>query len=57
MKQDLIEALKQLGRGRIDAAEAIAEMLMPEPKAVDLSLPLDKLIEAEEAKAAETKAD
>ena len=30
MKEQLIEALKQLGRGRIDAAEVIAELLMPE---------------------------
>ena len=30
MKQALIEALKQLGRGRVDAAEVIADLLMPE---------------------------
>jgi hypothetical protein len=41
MKQELIEALKQLGRGRIDAAEAIAELLMPEP--VTFSVPLAAL--------------
>lgn len=29
-KEQLIEALKQLGRGRLDAAETIAELLMPE---------------------------
>ncbi|MBA3773820.1 MAG: hypothetical protein H0X13_15420 [Ramlibacter sp.] len=33
MKQDLIEALKRLARGHVDAAEAVAEMLMPEPSA------------------------
>jgi hypothetical protein len=32
-KHELIEALKQLGRGRLDAAETIADMLMPEAKA------------------------
>lgn len=30
MKQDLIEALKQLARGRLDAAETVADLLMPE---------------------------
>lgn len=39
-KQELIEALKQLGRGRIDAAETIAELLMPEPKAEVVQLPV-----------------
>ena len=56
MKQDLIEALKQLGRGRIDAAEVIADLLMPEPETIDVALSLDKLIEAEEAKASKNKA-
>lgn len=30
MKQELIEALKQLARGRVDAAETIADLLMPD---------------------------
>ena len=38
-KEELIEALKMLGRGRIDAAEAIAEHMMPTPKTVVVEVP------------------
>ena len=38
-KEQLIEALKMLGRGRIDAAEAIADHLMPTPKTVMVEVP------------------
>lgn len=38
-KEQLIEALKMLGRGRIDAAEAIAEHLMPTPKTIAVEVP------------------
>lgn len=31
MKQDLIDQLKRLAMGRLDACEAIADILMPEP--------------------------
>ena len=30
MKHDLIEALKRLGRGHVDAAETVADLLMPD---------------------------
>jgi hypothetical protein len=38
MKEQLIEALKRLARGHVDAAEQVAELLMPEPEtfAVDV---------------------
>jgi hypothetical protein len=55
VKQQLIEQLKNLGRGRIDAAEAIAELLMPEPTTFDVSLPTDELIAAVEADTAKKK--
>ena len=41
-KDELIEALKALGRGRIDAAEAIAEVLMPEAKTVQVEVPVKR---------------
>ena len=41
-KHELIEALKMLGRGRIDAAEIIAEILMPEPKTFTVDVPEPK---------------
>ena len=31
MKQDLIDQLKRLAMGRMDAAEALADLLMPDP--------------------------
>ena len=55
MKTELIEQLKRLGMGRMDAAEAIAELLMPEPTTFDVSLPTDELIAAVEADAAKKK--
>lgn len=61
MRDQLIEALKMLGRGRIDAAETIVDLVMPkgvDPRTlheVDLSLPTDKLIEVMEAQAAAKK--
>ena len=45
MKQDLIEALKRLARGHVDAAEAVADLLMPESKA-DVKPPVDKRAKA-----------
>lgn len=39
-REELIEALKMLGRGRIDAAELIADLLMPEDKTVSIKLPV-----------------
>ena len=41
-KDELIEALKMLGRGRVDAAETIAEILMPEPKTITVEVPEPK---------------
>ena len=41
-KTELIEALQMLARGRIDAAEAIAELLMPEPKTISVAVPKAK---------------
>ena len=41
-KPELIEALKMLARGRLDAAETIAEMLMPEPKTITVEVPKAK---------------
>ena len=38
-KEQLIEALKMLGRGRIDAADALAEYMMPTPKTVVVEVP------------------
>jgi len=38
-KEQLIEALKMLGRGRIDAAELIADHLMPAPKTIAVEVP------------------
>ena len=38
-KEKLIEALKMLARGRIDAAETIADMLMPETKTIMVKVP------------------
>jgi hypothetical protein len=49
MKQALIEALKQLARGRIDAAQEVADLLMPEAFVADLAPPTEKLIESPEA--------
>lgn len=37
-KEQLTEALKMLARGRLDAAETIAEMLCPEPAIVVVEL-------------------
>ena len=55
MKTELIDQLKRLGMGRMDAAEAIAELLMPEPTTFDVSLHVDELIAAVEADAAKKK--
>ena len=38
-KEQLTEALKMLARGRIDAAETIAEFLMPESKTFKMGVP------------------
>ena len=38
-KDQLTELLKSLGRGRLDAAEQIAELLLPEAKTVTVELP------------------
>jgi len=38
-KEQLVEALKMLGRGRIDAAEALAEYMMPTPKTFAVDVP------------------
>lgn len=39
MKTELIEALKQLARGRVDAAETVADLLLPEPKEAATIMP------------------
>lgn len=57
MKQDLIDQLKRLGMGRLDAAEAIAELLMPEAKTVDVNVPLAELQAALDAGAVVEKAE
>lgn len=50
MKQELIELLKQLARGRIDAAEAIADLLMPDDKTFTVDVPDALLSPAQVAK-------
>jgi hypothetical protein len=43
MKQQLIEQLKRLAMGRVDAAEALADLLMPKPaKAAKGAAPADE---------------
>jgi hypothetical protein len=56
VKQELIDALRQLARGHMSAAEAVADILMPESDTIDVNLPVAELIEAEEAKVAKKKA-
>jgi hypothetical protein len=38
-KEELIESLRQLGRGRLDAADALAEHFMPESKVIEVPVP------------------
>jgi hypothetical protein len=38
-KDELIESLRQLGRGRLDAADALAEHFMPESKVIEVPVP------------------
>lgn len=46
-KEELIEALKMLARGRIDAAEAVADLLMPDDKTNTVDVP-DALMSPEQ---------
>jgi hypothetical protein len=39
-KDELIESLRQLGRGRLDVADLLAEHFMPESKVIEVPVPI-----------------
>lgn len=54
MKTELVEALKQLARGRVDAAETVADLLLPDnvqsPESVYAVAPVEPVVEAKPKK-------